>query len=97
MNRWCRFFATLGLGLAIAGGLTGCFEHSPPQEASYTQNGIQVEKLFVKDGCTVYRFLDGNIRYVYYADCSKSATVSYSENCGKSCERPVVNTSSKEQ
>lgn len=87
----------LFLAALAAVALTGCFEYSTPQEAVYTQNGIQVEKLFVKGGCTMYRFRDGNVRYVYYADCAKSATTSYAETCGKNCEQPVVHTTSKEQ
>ena len=44
-----------------------CF--SCKQEAqSVSHNGnYQVEFLFEKDGCKVYRFYDG--RYVYYSDC----------------------------
>lgn len=30
-------------------------------------NGIKLELLFEKDGCKVYRFLDG--RYIYWSDC----------------------------
>ncbi|USV41009.1 DUF4884 domain-containing protein [Xanthomonas phage BUDD] len=87
MNRWCRFFATLGLGLAIAGGLSGCEDRKTPESAAWTGNGIEVQKLFTNEGCTVFKFLD-EYRYRYYVVCGKGTNqqVIDQQNCGKSCE-----------
>lgn len=39
------------------------------EEITTKEGDFRVEKLFTKDGCTVYRFLDG-LRLVYYTTCS---------------------------
>lgn len=65
--------------------LTGC--GATPVSSEHTSNGIEVQKLFTKDNCTVYKFFDGNIRSVYYADCASSVTLSQERSCGKNCTR----------
>ena len=53
---------------------------------------IKVDRLFDHDGCTVYRFRDGETRY--FVKCRDgSARTEWSERyqCGKSvCTRPVA-------
>lgn len=44
-------------------------------------SGVDVEKLFTFEGCSVYRFQDD--RTVYFTNCSGSTQ--YAENCGKNC------------
>ncbi len=70
--------------------LSAC-DHQP-EASSYAGVGIQVDTLFTKGNCTMYRFMDGG-RNRYYADCSgttgavtASGTTSYSEACGNNCD-----------
>ena len=42
----------------------------------------QLEFLFEKDGCKMYRFYDG--RYIYWTDCSGKTQYQYSTPSGKS-------------
>lgn len=51
----------------IALAFLSCKE-DPIRVDSTNNSNIRVEFLFEKDGCKVYRFLDGG-RYVYYTDC----------------------------
>jgi hypothetical protein len=62
--------------------LAGCTP-TPPVSESTEGNGYQVAELFTKDGCTVYRFHDGN--YVYFTSCTGSTQSEYttSHQCGK--------------
>lgn len=48
---------------------------------------ISIERLFDQDGCTVYRFHDGNYPTPrYFARCqTASASVSWQEGRGKNC------------
>lgn len=62
--------------------LIGC--NKPSQETS-SIGEFEVEKLFTKDGCTVYRFFDN--RMVYFTNCDGST--SYNESCGKGCSKQV--------
>lgn len=51
---------------------------------SVTKNGdFQLELLFEKDGCKVYRFRDGG-RYIYWSSCDGRASYSYTVTSGKS-------------
>ena len=63
--------------------LTGCMKDTTPMEAHYSPNGIEVQTLFVNNGCTVYKFYDN--RYVYYADCKASVSTDEQHSCGKGC------------
>lgn len=54
--------------LLCVGVMQGC--KSDPISVEQSSNGqIQIEFLFEKDGCKIYRFLDGTQR-VYYTDCT---------------------------
>lgn len=44
-----------------------------------TNPEFQIELLFEKDGCKMYRFYDGH--YIYWSDCS--GNVSYQYKSGK--------------
>lgn len=68
--------------------LAGC--SADPVGQSYTDNpDITVETLFTHEGCTIYRFRDGNKHY--YAKCSGSTDTvgSHTESCGKNCVHTV--------
>lgn len=92
-------YGILGLSLVIAGGLTGCDQpKKTPEAASWTGNGIEVQKLFTHEGCTIFKFYD-EYRYRYYVVCDKAAKLQVIEqnNCGKSCEDvELVQTTVKE-
>jgi hypothetical protein len=52
---------------------TSCVKEA---ERSEKKGNYQVEFLFEKDGCKVYRFYDN--RYIYYTDCDGgSSTITY--------------------
>lgn len=44
-----------------------------------------VAHLFTHDGCSVYRFKDGN--YHYFTNCKGESLTTISESCGKNCTR----------
>ena len=54
------------------------------------EENFEVEFLFEKDGCKVYRFYDG--RYIYYSDCRGKIDYSYNQNNGKSSTTKHVQT-----
>ena len=90
INDW--IFGTSIFILLFATMLSGCVKNS--LEKSQTDNlNIQVKKLFTKDGCTVYRFLDGT-GYIYYARCeSGKVSTQWRRSCGKGCTRLMwINT-----
>lgn len=47
--------------------LSGCYKD--PEAVEVAGKGYNVGKLFVVDGCSVYRFYDGG-RYVYFSSCT---------------------------
>ena len=49
-----------------------------------TNNEYDVDKLFTKDGCSVFRFVD-NHRYHYWVNCTGSVASDVTEICGKNC------------
>ena len=60
------------------------------ERTSPTSNAeFQIERLFTHDGCTVYRFADGNYRYFVKCAAGERATVEWQEPCGKGCTRDV--------
>jgi hypothetical protein len=66
---------------------------SKPAEESHstTNSKIPVEKLFEYDGCTVYRFRDGDLQYFVKCKNGEHSTNSvHTENCGKNCTRDVT-------
>lgn len=68
--------------------ISGC--QKPAAERAQTNNtAFQVDTLFTKDGCTVYRFEDAG-RSRYFVRCSVGNTrTEWTESCGKSCTREV--------
>ncbi len=68
--------------------LSGC--GAKAIETSATENAeIRVDKLFTKDGCTVYRFYDSGSKYFVRCDGAASTSTQWSETCGKGCTRNV--------
>lgn len=61
--------------------LTGCVKE--PEEAKSAGKEFTVKTLFTHEGCTVYRFFDGNYRY--FTNCKGRAE--WTESCGKNCTR----------
>ena len=76
--------------------LAGCVK--PATETSTTDNAeIQVDTLFTKDGCTVYRFEDGG-RNRYFVRCENGQSkTEWHEGCGKNCTRPVEIPTNKQE
>lgn len=74
---------------AMAVALTACEVVEPTSSAPTDNPGVAVARLFEVDGCTVYRFEDFG-RKVYFTKCPSNADISYSEKCGKHCDRPVI-------
>ena len=74
--------------LCIALFITACGKQ--PIESTQTNNSnIQVDTLFEKDGCTIYRFLDaGTYRYFARCDTGQHKTM-WTESCGKGCQRHI--------
>lgn len=54
--------------------LFGCVADS--QEAVQTGNFV-VEYLFEHEGCKMYRFRDGGMRYIYYSNCTGKTSTTY--------------------
>lgn len=56
-----------------------------PQSSTTTGN-FEIDKLFVYEGCTMYRFGDAG-NYHYFAKCGNSVDVesNWDESCGKGC------------
>ena len=50
---------------------------------SFQDGDFEIEFLFEKDGCKVYRFYDGG-RYVYWSNCSGRIQSDYYQSTGKS-------------
>ncbi len=63
--------------------LAGCAKESISSEIT-EGNDINIELLFEKDGCKMYRFRDGG-RYIYWSNCEGKTQYSYSTstNAGK--------------
>lgn len=73
---------TILAAVLLAAALTGCVKRA---ESTQQVNGeFAVDTLFVKDGCTVYRFYDGTAAR-YFTNCRGTAT--WRESCGKNCIR----------
>jgi hypothetical protein len=71
--------------LILAVLLAGCYKH--PESIQQVNAEFNVETLFTKDGCTVYRFADGGTQR-YFTNCR--GTVAWHEGCGKNCTRDVA-------
>lgn len=68
--------------------LTACnSKQGVPVQISSAIDQFNVEMLFERDGCMVYRFLDGH--YHYFVNCEGQTIQTLHEQCGKStCPRP---------
>ncbi len=85
-------FITFNLLITLTLCLTSC-DNQPAQEIHQTSNpAFQVEVLFEKDGCTMYRFNDGGHK-VYWCDCNGS--VQY-ETGGKHSQHIEAETTAHE-
>lgn len=75
--------------LLFAALLAGCIGQAV--ETTSTDNtNFNVDTLFNKDGCTVYRFYDG-LHARYFVRCEGGQSrVEWTEGCGKNCTRPVA-------
>jgi hypothetical protein len=62
--------------------LTGCAKQA--ERVDQVNMEFNVDTLFTKDGCTVYRFYDEG-RGRYFTNCKGSTE--WSESCGKNCTR----------
>lgn len=67
--------------------IAGC-DANPVSTQSTNNPKVQVDLLFVHDGCAVYRFYDGGEGH-YYAVCGRglNVTTSSEQPCGKGCVR----------
>lgn len=64
--------------------LSSCENHKvTPQKVTESLDDFEVVKLFVKDGCTLYRFFDKS-HYRYFSSCSGETTAEQPQTCGKS-------------
>lgn len=62
--------------------LSSCEDRGQPVSITDAADNFNVEKIFKKDNCTVYRFYDSGNHY--FTDCGETmSTVS----CGKHCTR----------
>ena len=77
------------LSLAALAMVAGC--EKPAEAVAPAGENFTVVRLFTHEGCTVFRFLDGNRRR-YFARCdgiAAQATPTWQESCGKNGTRPV--------
>lgn len=74
--------------------LAACMK--PAQESMHV-GPFEVETLFTKDGCTVYRFMDaGYPRYFVRCGAEGRDSTAWSQPCGKACMRPDSITTAKD-
>ena len=76
------------LSLAALAMVAGCGK--PAESVAPAGENCSVVRLFTPEGCTVFRFSDGNRRR-YFARCdgdTEQPTTTWQESCGKNCERP---------
>lgn len=62
--------------------LSGCLKDGQQTEQT-TNAGFEVELLFEKEGCKIYRFTDGG-HAVYWTDCRGKVESVYQQSSGKS-------------
>lgn len=61
--------------------LSGC-NPIEPESTTKVGNDVSLQTLFVKDGCTMYRFQD-NGRHIYWANCEGSVHSRWTSTNGK--------------
>ena len=77
------------LTLAALAMVAGC--ERPAEAVAHAEENCTVVRLFTPEGCTVFRFTDGNRRR-YFARCDDSVaqpTTTRQESCGENCTPPV--------
>ena len=75
--------------LLIAGFILIAFTACRKEAKSTNKvDAFELELLFEKDGCKVYRFYDGT--YIYWADCAGNITYEYCTQAGKVTTRRKV-------
>lgn len=85
MKRWCVSILIFSL--------IGCFpSRSALQEEKTDNKDFKVEKLFIVDGCKVYRFTD-SMHYRYFTTCEGS--VQYQVNQGKTRRPESISTTKR--
>lgn len=62
--------------------LSGCDDPVKPESTTTVGNGVNLQTLFVKDGCTMYKFED-NRRKIYWANCPGEVHSRWSSTNGK--------------
>lgn len=65
--------------------LSGCLGESDPVAPQSSADNYRVGKLFTVDGCTVYRFYDGDAHY--FTNCHGNTETNRTVYCGKGCLR----------
>lgn len=78
INRLAPAFASVLLAVV----LTGCYKEAQQKEQT-TNSEFNLELLFEKDGCKIYRFSDGG-HAVYWTDCRGKVESVYTQSSGKS-------------
>lgn len=76
---------TIAALAALSVALAGCVKEAESSAAA--GRDYRIDRLFTRDGCTVYRFIDRDYRYFTRCDGAASSGTSWSENCGKNCTR----------
>lgn len=72
---------TIVVVILLSAFFIGCDEKG--RAIDQVQNGdFNLEFLFEKNGCKMYRFLDGG-RYVYWSDCQGKVQSDYTTRSGK--------------
>jgi len=70
------------------------------QDNPILNSSYDVNRLFTKDGCTVYRFMDKSA-YHYFINCNGSTIKNITEICGKNCyeryEETVTSSNSSDK
>ena len=61
---------------------TGCAKDAE-RKVKVSNPNFDVQLLFEKDGCKIYRFMDGG-HYVYWTNCDGNVSYSYQQVTGKS-------------
>jgi hypothetical protein len=71
----------LASSLLLCSVFVGCYKIGKSIN-SVKQGDFKVEFLFEKNGCKMYRFLDG-YRYIYWSDCQGRTQSDYTTQSGK--------------
>jgi hypothetical protein len=66
--------------LIVAALLAGCAK--APESTQQVNKEFNVDTLFTKDGCTVYRFADGGV-HRYFTNCHGSVAWNENQQVGK--------------